>query len=94
MLYGQCPYDILFALLNHMEPLVERKLPLNKTEKLILAIIVVPLFETLLFQTIPYRLLSLNKYLKNIILISAILIARWHPYSWLYVIYTFLGGSI
>ena len=62
----------------------------------IAAVIWVPLLETLLFQKIPYVLLTklsfFNKRVILIYIISATLFASTHFYSVAYIVYTFIVG--
>ncbi|MFU1857268.1 type II CAAX prenyl endopeptidase Rce1 family protein [Sphingobacterium sp. NGMCC 1.201703] len=62
------------------------------------AIILGPFFETLLFQFIPVKLLSTYTFFKErkllIALISALLFALTHTYSFYYFILSFLMGGV
>ena len=61
-------------------------------------IVIIPMFETLLFQKLPYWGLTKISYLRRnmwlIYIISASLFALSHVYSIAYIIYTFVVGLI
>lgn len=68
---------------------------------LFFVVIIAPLFETIMFQYIPIKLISilLNKKKQRIkeytcILCSALLFAAIHCYNITYIVITFLGGII
>jgi uncharacterized protein len=66
--------------------------------RIIAGIIIAPLLETILFQTLPYVLLNKVRYFSGrdnlIIIISAVFFGLNHFYSLFYIIYAILIGLI
>ena len=67
-------------------------------ESILISVIMAPLVETLLFQKLVYRLLSLMKFLKRrkilIMILGAIAFGALHTYSLLYIIYAVFMGFL
>ncbi len=63
---------------------------------ILFGVLIVPMVETLLFQALPFGILSGMGFFRRhkwlIILISAVLFSVEHVYSVQYMIYTFIGG--
>jgi membrane protease YdiL (CAAX protease family) len=62
----------------------------------ILSVVIGPIIETLLFQKGLHQLLLKLKVTNDflILVIPSILFGLWHPYNWLYIVYTFFGGLL
>ena len=64
----------------------------------IIPVIISPIFETFLAQSLPYKLLKKMKYINErdylILLISAIFFGLIHFYSLFYIFYAFLLGLV
>ncbi|PWN70583.1 CPBP family intramembrane metalloprotease [Chryseobacterium phosphatilyticum] len=70
---------------------------ISKHELSFIAIFIAPFIETLVFQYLPYMLLTKVMMIKNkslCILIMSLIFASMHYYNWLYIIMTFFGGII
>lgn len=70
---------------------------ISKHELNFIAIFVAPFIETLVFQYLPYLVLTKWIKLKNelfCIIIMSIIFSSMHYYNWLYIVMTFFGGLI
>ena len=70
---------------------------ISKKELNIIAIFVAPIIETLVFQYLPYLILTKWIGIKNklfCIIIMSIIFSSMHYYNWLYITMTFFGGII
>ncbi|CEJ70764.1 CAAX amino terminal protease self-immunity [Chryseobacterium oranimense G311] len=70
---------------------------ISKNELSFIAIFVAPFIETLVFQHLPYLVLTRWIKLKNellCIVIMSMIFSSMHYYNWLYIVMTFFGGLI
>lgn len=101
--------SFLFAILNgyffnyindsylHFDVDQNKNPNISKNELNFIAIFAAPFIETLVFQYIPYVVLTKCIRLKNellCIIVMSIIFSSMHYYNWLYIVMTFFGGLI